>query len=102
MSTLPNTRLSSTTYDVEIVKIRRPVRAKGTAAEGVVKALSPDRRIGRPWRVLKRLDWRQKTAVVLRYKHGDDPRVEVTARGYTTSYPWDTAILDILRDITNR
>jgi hypothetical protein len=38
----------------------------------------------------------------LRYSHGADPHVVVNARGREWSYPWDTAVLDILRDVTNR
>jgi hypothetical protein len=38
----------------------------------------------------------------LRYQHGADPQVVVNARGREWAYPWDTAILDVLRDVTNR
>jgi hypothetical protein len=40
--------------------------------------------------------------MTLRYVHGAEPHVEVVARGRAFSYPWDVAILDVLRDVTNR
>lgn len=94
MSTAPNVRLSSTTYEVEEVKIRRPRRAQGRS---VSEANSL-----RGWRRLPRLDWRKPTGLRMRYVHGPDPKVEVEARGRVFRYDWDVAILDVLRDVTNR
>lgn len=98
-----NVRLSSTTYDVEEVIIRRPAGPRGTA--GARRTPSP---VGRPlgtlggWRGLKRLDWRRWQGLRVRYSHGQCPYVIVNARGREWAYPWDTAVLDILRDVTNR
>jgi hypothetical protein len=103
MSTLPNRCLSSTTFLVEEVKIRRPARAQVSSAAGTAFAgvgLRPTPLRG--WRGLKRLDWRKWTGVRLRYQHGRDPYVIVNARGREWAYTWDTAILDILRDVANR
>jgi hypothetical protein len=103
MSVYPNGRLSSTTFVVEEVKIRRPVRAKGTGAEGDHDrgvGLAPRSKAG--WRGLKRLDWRRWQGMRLRYSHGADPHVVVSARGREWSFTWDTAILDVLRDVANR
>lgn len=94
MSILPNIRLTSTTFEIEEVKIRRPVRAQGTAAN----AVSPRR----GWRGLTRLDWRRPVGMKLRYIHGAHPTVEVEARGRTWRYDWDVAILEILSDVANR
>lgn len=111
MSTLPNISLSSTTFDVEEVKIRRPRRAKSATAAGRPSALPDAEKPGaanwspkptRGWRNLTRLDWRRPQGMTLQYRHGDDPQVVVKARGREWSYPWDTAVLDILRDVTNR
>jgi hypothetical protein len=96
MSTLPHVCSTSTTYPVESVTIRRPRRA-------IVKG--PERSedsTPRGWRGLKRLDWRKWQGMRLRYYHGQDPHVVVNARGREWSYPWDTAVLDILRDVTGR
>lgn len=110
MSTLPNRCLSSTTFDVETVTIRRPRRgevtgggpgsagptaAGGNAGRARAKAL-------RAWRFATRLDWRKPIAVHLSYELRPDPVVVVRARGHVQRYPWDTAILDILSDIANR
>lgn len=94
MSILPNVRLTSTTYELEEVKIRRPRRAQG-------RSMSEANSI-RGWRGLTRLDWRRKQHLTMRYVHGSHPRVEVEARGRIYVYDWDVAVLDILRDITNR
>lgn len=103
MSTYPNKCLTSTTFVVEEVKIRRPVRAKGAAAEGHVSGgVALRATVGRGWRGLKRQDWRKWNGMRLRYQHGADPQVVVNARGREWAYPWDTAILDVLRDVTNR
>ena len=58
--------------------------------------------MARGWRGLQRLDWRKWTGMRLRYVHSADPRVVVNARGREWSYPWDVALLDVLRDVTNR
>jgi hypothetical protein len=103
MSTLPNRCLSSTTFDVEEVKIRRPARAKGSSAAGTAfRGVALGATPLRGWRGLKRLDWRKWTGVRIRYSHGRDPHVIVNARGREWAYAWDTAVLDILRDVTNR
>ena len=103
MSTLPNRCLSSTTYEVEEVKIRRPVRAKGSAAAGVRSpGVAVSATPSRGWRGLKRLAWRRWQGIRLRYHHAPDPRVIVSARGREWSYAWDTALLDVLRDVTQR
>lgn len=103
MSTLPNRCLSSTTFYWEDVKIRRPVRATGETA-GASRQASPvdPRPTLKGWRGLKRLDWRRWQGMRLRYSHGRDPHVIVSARGREWSYAWDTAVLDILRDVANR
>jgi hypothetical protein len=103
MSTYPNRCLSSTTYAVEEVKIRRPARAqREQPARGASRAPSLGLATGRGWRGLKRLDWRRWQGLRIRYSHGRDPHVVVNARGREWSYAWDTAILDILRDVANR
>lgn len=103
MSTLPNRCLSSTTFPVEEVKIRRPARATGNSAAGTLSASVPGTGTpSRGWRGLKRLDWRRWQGLRIRYSHGRDPHVVVNARGREWSYAWDTAVLDILRDVTNR
>jgi len=94
LSILPNMHLSSTTYVVEEVKIRRPRRAQGAAVSGA--------NVARGWRGLTRLDWRKRTHMTLEYVHGAHPRVKVTARGREWLYDWDQAVLDILRDVCNR
>lgn len=103
MSTLPNRCLSSTTFTIEEVKIRRPARAQVSSAAGTA---SGQRQTGngdrRGFRGLKRLDWRRWQGMRLRYSHGSDPHVIVNARGREWSYAWDTAVLDILRDVTGR
>lgn len=96
MSNIANRRLSSTTFEVEEVKIRRPVRAKGKQRARAAQA-SP---LG--WRGLSRKDWRAWQGVRLRYSHGANPCVIVNARGREWAYYWDTAVLDILRDVCNR
>ena len=102
MSTLPHTCLSSTTFETEEVKIKRPVRA-GVAARAQRVPLAGGRgRFMRAWRFAKRLDWRKPITVQLRYVHAPDPQVEVRARGHVDRYPWDTAVLDILADVCNR
>jgi hypothetical protein len=102
MSTLPHRCLSSTTFVVEEVKIRRPVRAKGHSAEGTASGVGLGPRRSRGWRNLSRLDWRKRQGMTLRYVHAPDPKVVVSARGQEWSYPWDTAVLDILADVCNR
>lgn len=101
MSTLPNVRLSSTTYDVEYVKIKRPRRAQRDSANAVSTAPSTPA-VRRGWFGLPRLDWRRKQGIRLSYVHGADPRVKVEARGREWLYDWDTAVLDILADVCNR
>lgn len=104
MSTLPNRCLSSTTFAVEEVKIRRPAGPKAQRersehrSPGVAVSATPLR----GWRGLKRLDWRKPVPMRLRYSHGRDPYVVVEARGREWAYPWDMAVLDILRDVANR
>ena len=103
MSTYPNGRLSSTTFTTEEVKIRRPARAKGAAGGADIPGLAPAAgKVPRSWRGMKRLDWRKWVGVRIRYSHGQDPHVVVNSRGREWAYPWDTAVLDILRDVTNR
>ena len=94
MSILPNVRLTSTTYEVEEVKIRRPVRAKGTALS--------EAKPRRGWRHLARLDWRKPVGVRLSYRHGAHPTVLVEARGSQWVYDWDVPILEVLEDVANR
>jgi hypothetical protein len=102
MSTLPNARLSSTTFEVETVKIKRPVRAKGPSAEGTASGVGLRPTAGRGWRNLKRLDWRRWQGMRLRYVHAPDPKVIVNARGREWTYDWDVALLDVLADVCNR
>lgn len=102
MSTLPNACLSSTTFEVEEVKIKRPVRDKGTAGGSAKADRPPQSGPARGWRSLSRLDWRKWQGMRLRYVHTPDPKVVVNARGREWSFDWDTAILDVLRDVTNR
>lgn len=103
MSTYPNGRLSSTTFEVETVKIRRPVRAKSTAPQAPLSGVpSGNPTPLRGWHGLKRLDWRKWQGMRVRYSHGQDPHVVVSARGREWAYPWDTAIIDIVRDVANR
>lgn len=103
MSTLPNRCLSSTTFEVEEVKIRRPARAqREQPARGGSRAPSDPRAALKGWRGLTRKDWRRWQGMRVRYSHGADPHVIVNARGREWSYAWDTAVLDILRDVCNR
>jgi len=103
LSTYPNRCLSSTTFVVEEVKIRRPARAQRHSAEGAtLRGVALGATPPRGWRGLKRLDWRKWTGMRLRYSHGRDPHVIVNARGREYAYAWDTAVLDILRDVANR
>lgn len=101
MSTQPNTHLSSTTYAVEEVIIRRPAGPKGQRRSSPEAGSAP-LRFARGWRGLPRKDWRLPQGMTLRYVHGVDPKVEVYARGRTWSFDWDTAVLDILSAVTNR
>jgi hypothetical protein len=91
MSTLPNVRTTSTTFEVETVKIRRPVRAKESV-----------RSSGRGWWGLPRRDWRRPVTLQVQYRHGADPKVKVTARGREWVYDWDVALLDVVSDVNNR
>lgn len=102
MSTLPNVHSSSTSFDVEHVKIKRPVRAKGAEREGARRGAELVSGFARGWRGLSRLDWRKWQGMRLRYVHAPDPRVIVNARGREWSYAWDVAILDVLADVANR
>jgi len=94
MSIAPNVRLSSTTYVVEEVKIRRPARAKGIRVSAANSL--------RGWRGLPRLDWRKPMGLRVTYVHGSNPRVKVEARGREWLYDWDVALLDVLADVANR
>lgn len=98
MSIIPNIRLSSTTYPVEEVKIRRPRRAQSDRVSEA-NSLSQPRR---GWRGLSRLDWRRPVGVRLSYVSGSHPRVKVEARGREWLYDWDVALLDVLSDVANR
>jgi hypothetical protein len=110
MSTLPNECLSSTTYDVEVVKIKRPRRAQVPSASEASTAggsieLTPGRQRAkalRAWRFAKRLAWRKPVDLKVHVSTGNDPMVIVRARGHVQRYPWDTAILDIISDVCNR
>lgn len=94
MSILPNIRFTSTTYEVEEVKIRRPRRAQGDSGRA--------QRGLRGWRGMPRLDWRKPVGVRLSYSGGSHPMVKVEARGREWLYDWDVALLDVLRDVTSR
>jgi len=91
---------ASTTFETETVIIRRPRRAKGQRAGGAPTASTGGTQRG--WRGLRRLDWRQPLWIKVRYRHGSQPFVVVECRGREWAYPWDTAILDIVRDVNNR
>lgn len=92
VSTLPNIRTPSTTFDVEVVKIRRPARAKVSGRSA----------FGRGWRGLPRRDWRKPVTVQLEYRHGANPCVRVCARGREWVYDWDVSLLDVVADVNNR
>lgn len=98
MSTLPNLRLSSTTFETETVKITRPRRAQSDRVSEANSTPGP----ARGWRGLARLDWRKRVGVRLSYVHGPDPKVRVEARGREWLYDWDVALLDVLSDVANR
>lgn len=98
MSIIPNLRSSSTTFELETVKIRRPRRAQ----EHRVSAANSMTALGRGWRGLARLDWRKPVKVTLHYSGGSEPHVVVRARGREWAYAWDTALLDVLADVANR
>jgi hypothetical protein len=96
VSTVPHICSTSTTFDVVTVTIRAPRRAQVAQPP---QATSP---AFRGWRGLKRLDWRKPHGLTMRYRHGQDPYVVVNARGREWAFVWDTAILDVLRDICGR
>jgi len=98
VSVTPNVRLSSTTFELEEVKIRRPRRGQGNRVSAANTLVSSSR----GWRRLARLDWRKPVGVRLSYSGGANPMVRVEARGREWLYDWDVALLDVLSDVCNR
>lgn len=79
----------STTWKWKQVRMARPPEAMSTAP-----------RTGHRWRRLPRIDWRKPLHLTITYRGGAEAWVEIHARGDLGRYTGDTAIIDVLLDIT--
>lgn len=84
-----NRRSESTTWQWKRVRIRRPANGH---TDSVPK--------GHRWRLLLPVDPRRPQHITVKLRGGPEAWVEVHARGDFCRYTGDTAIIDILGDIT--